>query len=558
MALLDAYLVGPDTPWGDRQVGHLYRRAAFGATPETRESAVGAGDQTSFEAAVDALVDYQDQDPYLDLGAGSGQGLPGDPLDELPNDDSDLGRVKKPLRTRDAKGRWLYRMRYSSQPFQEMFALFMHDHLVSDFPKVSSEVTSSMNRGNDGSQDNQRCEDGSLAPDDQRKNQVLIRLLQEQIDLFRSQGIDDFRELLLSVTRNPAMLLYLDNAENRLGKAQENFAREVMELFSMGVGNYSEADIQEIAKCLTGETLPLFECESDWQTDYGFNPEMHEPGDKFVFGFTVSEDMTGQETIDVVDLILSRVSVNPDVSGFSAPYDTLPATAVYLSWKLLTWFVSHEIKLLPTPDPVVLELADYMVGSDGTDYPNRRYPYDLRACVRKILTSQFFYDESNVYSMYKTPVDYVVMALRVLDAHEDYTSGSGPARAVEEMGMDIYEPPNVAGWDHGTAWITSGNLIERYNYANRVAERLFGGNDGNAYIESLLAENGGPFANSEDHATMIAYYADRLIQDELTADEEATLYAFLEDMPGSNSTLFRNKIRGLMHVMMTMPIFQLK
>jgi hypothetical protein len=557
MALLDEYLVGVDGPWTDCEAAHLYRRAGFGARPDERTAAVGAGDQAAFRAAVDNLVDVFPEDPHLDQAAGSSAGTYGDPFSDFPNDLTDLGQLKDPLTEEALIGRWLYRMQYTSQPLQEQFPLFLHDHMVTEITKIYNTVPDIVNLGNDGSNILQYCSTGTLGPDLLRKLRMVRDIAQGQIDLFRSQGFDSFHDLLVAITRDPAMLIYLDNFLNFAGAAQENFAREVMELFSMGVGNYSEQDIKEIAKCLTGESFPDFlECESNFSFESGFWPAIHEPGDKFVFGQTISEDFTGQETLDVIDGIMSKVAVNPNVSGLPAPYNDLPATSVYTAWKLLTWFVSHDIQLLPTPDPVVLELAHYLRGTDDAPYPQRRYPFDIRAALGKLFTSRFFYDDAYHHAMFKNPAEFIVSALRAVDTHETYSAiNGGPSDYLQVLGMRLYSPPNVAGWNHGSAWLATGAIIHRFNYAFRLAHFLLGGPEGDAYCDNLLQTNGGPLVDEFDHVGIVEHFRARLLQQELSTDEHDLLIGFLDNMPYGGIGQYRLKIRGTIQMMMTMPKF---
>ena len=561
MGLLDEYIVGIDGPWGDKQAAHLWRRAGFGAAPSERATAIGNGDQTSFRAAVDALVDIQADDPHLDQPAGSSPSTFGAPFADIADDDELLGTIKNPTDEISMIGHWVYRMRYTSQPLQEQLALFLHDHMVSDVTKLYGSIPFDITAGNDGSIEYQACDSGTLPPDDHRVEQYVIKLLQEQNDLFRHIGIDGFRDLLIQITRNPAMLVYLDNWINFKDGAQENFAREVMELFSMGVGNYSEFDVQQIAKCLTGETLHHFLCELDYQTEYGFVTELHEPGEKTVFGQTIAEDFTGQETLDVINLILQKRSVRPNVSGLAIPYNTLPATAVYMSWKLLTWFVSHDIALSPVPDQAVLELAHFMRGSDDAPYPERRFTYDIRACLRKLFLSKFFYSDANFKTMYKNPADFTVGTLKCLEVDELFGAWDGPGGNMLLSGMRLYSPPNVAGWNHGKSWINSSNLIARYNYANRLAQWILGSEEyGQPRIDALLSENGGPILGFNDHLGMIEYFRNRLIQDDLPPEEITLLLTFLDETPEWDDGIWRYRIKmqGLIHLMMCMQAYQLK
>lgn len=158
-----------------------------------------------------------------------------------------------------------------------------------------------------------------------------------------------------------------------------------------------------------------------------------------------------------------------------------------MSWKLLRWFVNQDIPLVPLPAPEVLELAHFMRGTDSGPYPLRRFPYDLRAVMRKLFLSKYFFDAANRFAMIKTPVDYVIMALRVLGFGESFTGSQGPADRIGRMGMNLFQPPNVAGWNHGRSWITSANTIQRFNYANRVGQVLLKTTEGIAYLDGLLA-----------------------------------------------------------------------
>lgn len=558
MALMDEYLVGIDGPWADPQAAHLWRRAGFGATPAQRNAAVGTGDQNALRAAVDALVNVAETDPWLDGPSSGMEGTYGFPFVDLPDDDSDLGLLKEALGLQNLIAHWLYRMRYGTQPLQEQLTQFYHDHFVSEWSKIRPNVTPDVVLGNDGADPGQPCTGGTLPPDPERADRITSDAMLQQNYLLRNKGFDSFRELVLAVSRDPAMIVYLDNISNRKGRSQENYARELMELFTMGVGNYTEDDVREVAKCLTGETLPRFTCDNDWDWSYGFSPALHETGAKFVFGATVEEDLTGAETEQVIDLIMNKVCVAPDVSGLASPYNTLPAVAVYISWKLLRWFVNHEISLSP-PAPEVLELADYMRGSDDAAYPARRYPYDMRATLRKLFLSRYFYDPAHQFAMYKTPADFVTSALRTLESADLFTYQFGPGVQMVLMGQILFNPPNVSGWQHGRSWITSTSLTQRFNYGYYLVDVIMQGDDANTRIDNLLAVNGGPIPAIDSHAELIEYYRTRLLQADLTDDEYAPLLQLLEDMPGANPTqLFRNRVRGLIHVMLSMPITQLK
>jgi len=558
MALFDEYQVGIDGPWSEAEAAHLWRRAGFGAGPSEQRDAAGARTQAAFRQAVDTLVLFTPDDPWLDRPAGLTAGGYGAPLADLPDDDSDLGRAKNPYDLLGLIGHWLYRMRYTRQPLQEKLTLFLHDHFVSEWAKIVPLIDPAVIAGNDGNfPDIQECDGGTLSVDLLRANKIAAKMMLDQNYLLRRKGADSFRQLLIDVTRDPGMLMYLDNVVNVKGRAQENYARELMELFSMGDGNYSEQDVREVAKSLTGETLPRFVCEEDWDFSYGFDAAQHEAGDKTLFGKTIRENFSGQETVDVLDFILAERSKRPAVQNLAAPYNTLPAPAVYLSWKLLKFFVNEELSLDP-PAEAVLELAHYMRGTDNQPYPQRRFVYDFRAVLRKIFTSKYFYAPENRFNQYKNPAEFVTHFLRQGDFADLFATQFGPGTQMTLMGMILFNPPGVNGWYHGRAWITSGSLVARYNYVSYLMDLIFQGPSADAKIDALLAANGGPIPTVDSDDALIDYYAERFLQMDLSAEERVLLRGFLSGVTTTAPAVrFRQKVRGLIHVMLSMPLAQL-
>lgn len=519
---LNAY-VGP---WTDAEAAHLGRRAGFGGTPAdvTRWKNMG------MNSAVNLLVDYAGSDQTLEARILS-----------LPQT-ADNNALRAPLNLADIQGYWLFRMANTTQPLQEQFALFLHDHFVSDYSKVRSGLSSKLDLGNDGSVPGQSCTGGALAPDSQRTLKTTARLLLEQLALFRTQGSGPYREMLRAITRDTAMLFYLDNRLNVKGKAQENYAREVMELFSMGVGNYSEEDVREIARAFTGETIQSG-CINNWPYTYLYRPDQHDTNPKTVFGQSFNFAGYGDDANFVIDLILARVSGAP-ITPAHAVY---PAVAIYMAWKLINWFVCETI---PIDHPAVAELANYYGNTRvGGDY------YNTREALRTLLKSNLFYLPEYRYAMYKHPADYMISALRLLGLTETNFTTSA-ANYLTQMGMPFYKAPNVAGWNHGKAWISSGSLIARYNYANYLSNPQ---RATNAWCDALLTAGG--IANATDHTGMIEYFRARLIQTALRTEEQAALLNFLvavEGSAGSATAKYYRKIRGLVHLFLTLPKFQLK
>lgn len=520
MALLDPY----NGPWGPEEAAHLARRAGFGARPDEVGALAGMG----MEAAVDSFIDYDPVDVPLEFQIFS-----------LP-DEGENSKLRYPQDDASLQGWWLYRMVRGTQPLQEQLTLFLHDTLVSAYAKVNAGVTGRVNNGNDGSQENQQCQVArGLPPDNRRKRLITVRLMKQQNDLLRQSGHGHYRQLLRSITRDPAMLIYLDNRLNKKGKAQENYAREVMELFSMGVGNYSEEDVREVARAFTGETINA-KCADNWPYSYVFDPGNHDGNPKTVFRHAFNFAGAGEDTNYVIDLILDRIS---GAIGISPAHATHPAAALYMSWKILTWFVSESIAI---EDPAVRELAEFFyanpVSGDG---------YHVGQALRKLFQSQLFYQPEYRYTMYKHPADFVVMALRTLQLHE--TSYTGQARRfLERMGMRLFSPPNVAGWNHGQAWVNSGYLLNRYNYANRLSSPAVATNE---WVDRLIP------ARQRSHDAMIEFFRARLIQTELRPEEYVILNDFLNKIQnggGNAQSKYRRKIRGLIHLVLALPRYQLK
>ncbi|MHC4681239.1 MAG: DUF1800 domain-containing protein [Planctomycetota bacterium] len=521
MALLDPY----DGPWGPEEAAHLARRAGFGASPDEVDMLTGMG----MEAAVDSFIDYDPLDAALDAQ-----------MSALP-DEGENNRLQDPQDDASLQGWWLYRMVHSTRPLQEQFTLFLHDTLVSAYEKVKVGVTNKVNKGNDGSQDNQQCElaRGGLPPDNKRKVKITARLMKEQNHLLRRNGHGHYRQLLRSITRDPAMLIYLDNRLNKKGKAQENYAREIMELFSMGVGNYTEEDVREVARAFTGETINA-RCADNWPYSYTFDAGKHDGNPKAVFRHIFNFGGTGEDTNYVIDLILDRISNATDISPAHA---THPAAALYMSWKILTWFVGESIAI---EDPAVPELAEFFyanpVAGDG---------YHVGQTLRRLFKSQLFYLPEYRYTMYKHPADFVVMALRNLQLHE--SSYTGQARSfLDRMGMRLFSPPNVAGWNHGQMWVNSGYLLNRYNYADRLSSSAIATDE---WVDGLIS------VRQRGHDALIEFFRARLIQTALRLEEHAILKDFLSGIQngsGSPQSKYRRKIRGLIHLMMALPRYQLK
>lgn len=248
-----------------------------------------------------------------------------------------------------------------------------------------------------------------------------LGFLFRQHQSFVALGEGRFLDLLLALARDPALLRYLDGDSNRRGLPNENLAREILELFTLGVGNYSEDDVREAARALTGRVVR--------GRDYRFVPEYHDPGAKRVLGADSADG-------DAV----CRIAV------------AQPACARFMARKLWRFYVSPE-----PPEDVVALLAERW----------RERDLDLAWLLRTMLESRAFYSAESYRSLVKSPAELVAGTVRALDAQPDFEAC---ARACAEMGQELFEPPGVQGWADGEAWIHSAAWLARVNFSGRVAE----------------------------------------------------------------------------------------
>jgi uncharacterized protein (DUF1800 family) len=283
----------------------------------------------------------------------------------------------------------MHEMLVTPSPITERMTLFWHNHFVSSQQKVR-----------------------------------FSRLMYQQNATLRAHALGSFADLLHAASKDPAMLIYLDTAQSRKGQPNENFAREVMELFTLGEGNYSEADIKEAARAFTG-----------WSVDrdtgrYLFRPAIHDFGTKTVLGKSGRFDGDA-----VLDVILER-----------------PQTAEFITAKLWREFVSAD------PDPREVQRI-------AKAFRNRNY--DIKVALRFLLLSDAFWDIANRGTMVKSPVELVVGTLRQLDVAP---SGATPFVVVAAgMGQNLFSPPNVKGWPGGEQWINSNTLLARKQFLDRLA-----------------------------------------------------------------------------------------
>ncbi|HEV2369943.1 MAG TPA: DUF1800 domain-containing protein [Acidimicrobiales bacterium] len=367
-------------------VALLYRRAGFGARPDELDAAVEAG----YEATVDQLLTPR-PDPGVDGVA--------DPVLTLPSA-SDL---KDPTQRRQAVSAaraeepdlvtwWLRRMTLAASPFPEKATLFWHGHFATAIMKVQ-----------------------------------LPALMYRQNQLFRTMGTGAFDALTLAAARDPAMLIWLDAASDHKADPNENFGRELMELFTLGLGNYTEDDVKAAARAFTGWRLD----PGTWQ--FALVARDHDNSAKSFLGTT--GNLTGEDVITIAT--------------------HHPASA--------RWVVSRVWSHFAYPVTPAAPLLDDLVAAYGGGL-------DLAALFRAVFMHPEFRAASSRAGLVKQPIEYVVGALRALAPHTMLPGArpdlSGPARAVlTALGQVPFDPPNVGGWPQNAYWLTTASALARLRFA---------------------------------------------------------------------------------------------
>jgi len=395
--------------WNAERAAHLLERAGFGGTPEE----IARFAAMTPEAAVKTLVYHKNIPNDLPSFDDSGAHDPG--LEPFPasrpaatdlakETGESMGVKVKPtgnrrlqpvankffywlrasrLETNRVAYWWADRMLATNRPLEEKMALFWHGHFATSEEKVRD-----------------------------------YRKMLKQNELFRAQGTGNFRTLLISVAQDPAMLAFLDAGVNVKGAPNENFAREIMEMFSMGVGNYSETDIREAARAFTGWNFV--------DLDFVVTPEKHDATTKTFFGKQGSFD-----GVDVIDVILSQ-----------------PITSEYVAGKMYRFLVRQD-------------LSPELRAALGSKLQQSNY--EIAPLLETIFLSKDFYSPESMATHIKSPVELVIstykkMGLTEVPGVPDFND------VTEQLGQKLLYPPTVAGWANGKSWITPGLLLARGNF----------------------------------------------------------------------------------------------
>ena len=449
----------------ETQIGHLLRRAGFGATPDELTMFRNLG----FNGAVDRLINYQQVSD-----------------DAMENSLKALNmNLNKPL---DQQRWWLLRMSWTQRPLLEKMTLFWHGVLTSSFRKVG----------------------GPRA--------YMRMIIQNQF--LRNHAFDTFDNILLGITSNPAMLFYLDLTKSRKNAPNENYARELMELFTLGLGHYTQQDVYEGAAALTGWHVKGLTSQ--------FYQQDHNDLVKTYLGHTGNLDYK-----DVVNILANH-----------------PATPWFISRKLFTFFAYEN----PSDDDLK-PLVDTYVQSG----------HNMGEVMRTLLLSPQFSAARAYRSRIKSPVEFTVGAYRAMNINGD---GTGLPTITTLMGQTLFNPPNVAGWpgDKVSAlWLNSGTWMTRLNYVDLLLARGTVARAGSTPLVDLQGIVNTHQLNSPEH--FVDHFSSFLVDGEIASDRRTQLldYFTTKDSSsrgapitlGNGASYPLGRVRGALYLMMASPEYQL-
>ncbi|MDA2933985.1 DUF1800 domain-containing protein [Acidobacteria bacterium AH-259-D05] len=455
----------PCGPWDSTTAAHLMRRAGFSASPEELDRWV----QKGFEATLNELLNYEEVDD-TEMEEG------------LAEKNYPLTRMNQNFRLRPntfgMQRWWLYRMVNSKRQLLEKMTYFWHDHFATSVNTVRR-----------------------VGVDEQP-------YMMTQNELLREYALGNFKEMVEEMAKDPAMLIWLDNVSNVKQHPNENWGRELLELFTLGVGNYTDQDVLEAARAFTGWGL-------NRSGEFNFFSSRHD------YEMKTFLDVTGPlDGSDIIDIIFEQ-----DVA------------AEYMAGKLFEFFVY--------PDPseeIISELGDVFREND----------YEMRPLMRAIFEHPEFYSDRAYRALIKSPVELLVGIFRELGASDPQFL----PRFMTGMGQDLFAPPDVSGWTSGVGWINTSTLLARYNFFNRLA--TFRG-DGSGSVVEWVQQN---------HLTswnLVQFLVNAIVQNDVSVD---TLYVLEEYLRTEDSgqlvefdindpVMIDKKVRGLIYLILALPVYQL-
>jgi Protein of unknown function (DUF1800) len=495
--MLQPYKPTDDDPFDAVKAAHLLNRAGFGGTPAEIAEVMRQGPAGAVDNLLDfpdAAADEQSQTDVPDLS--SIDGYPKNfrelrtMLEGKSQEEIKAARMKLMMANREAIEAvmtwWLKRMSEGPHPLQEKLTLFWHGHFTTS-----------------------------------AKDEKAASLIWNQNELLRSQAAGNFRTFVRQISRDPAMLDYLNNSENRKAHPNENYARELMELFTLGIGHYTEQDIKNSARAFTG-----WAHDGD---DFVFRKFDHDYGTKYFMGRSGNFDGD-----DIIDIILNN-----------------PACPNFIAGELFTYFAYEQ------PEQSLASALGTVL---------KDYRFELRPLIRTILTSRAFYSAAAIGTQIKSPIQLVVGTTRLLELPPP--QGRQMTEPFKQMGQIPLMPPNVKGWPGGQLWINTSTLFVRYNTAvamvgGGMGGAGFGGGAGGGgggrgpIFNRVMQQRGGQF-NPESvgpHGTadqVVDGWVSRLIQRPIDDSKRSLLVDALGDQ-GDNP----QAVKRMIQLIVSMPEYQL-
>jgi uncharacterized protein (DUF1800 family) len=485
-------------PISDWPKVHLLRRAGFGVTADDWEELRSL----SFPQVVDWLVDYGSESDDVDAWRGTaGYAVVTPPRGASFSPNTVIT---------DARQRWLFRMVHSRRPLQEKMTLFWHNLFATGYSKIA---------GTYGAAEATRMMAAKPSED--------AGAVRGQIELLRVHAAGNFRDLLVAIAQDPAMLVWLDGRSNVKSRPQENFGRELMELFTVGVGFYTEADVLAAARVFTGWNLERSGAAAD-------------PAGRYQFVYTAAQHDTAAKTFSFPvysnggRTIPSRAASDGLQDGLDL-IDGLarhPETARRLARRLYSFFVSEA------GDPP----ASFVDSLAGVYLANA---FEIRPVLRALLLSATFADSRTYFTRCSWPVEFVARAIK--ETGPSNFSLADALTPLSQMGQQLFDPPSVGGWRTGTEWFSTSTMVARMNFAATLARSQ----------RALLGAALQPAGTAP--GTLVAHLTTRLLAAPFEAADHAALVAYASSggaWTGSASQV-QTKAAGLAHLILGSAQYQL-
>jgi uncharacterized protein (DUF1800 family) len=479
-----------------QDIQHLFRRAAFGASQQDVSEYARLG-FLGFSSAVARLVNYSPIPDDVDgfIGTPGYAGI------------TAQGGFQPNSNIAHARQRWLFRMLHSRRPLQEKMALFWHNHFATGYSKIAGEI---------GGPEAARMLAARPSEDPAG--------VKGQLELLREHALGNFKDLMVGIAQDPAMLVWLDGRTNVRARPQENFARELMELFTMGVGTFAEADVYAGARVFTGWNLSRPGTGSGQRYTFTYNAAQHDTNAK-TFTFPIYPG--GSTTIparaatsglqDGIDLITAVVGH--------------PATGPRLARKLYAFFIND----VDPPDASLVDEVARIYYARG---------FAIEPMVRRLLLSTQFRDPANHHKRYAWPAEFVVRALKAIGpAGYSVNDALSP---LANMGQQLLDPPDVNGWELGAGWFSTGSMLARMNFAAQLAS--------NQKFNLRDAAR----QHAQDPDALVNFVLERLSPSPFTRASRAALTDYAATgatWPASEAQL-ATKVAGLVHLVISSGEYQ--